>query len=160
MTDAEREVIRQHQVIEGWLTGAADRAGFAAFSDALAPGFTLVGPDGVAMAREQVRAWVEGSHGSAPHLRITIRDVRVVAGSGDLLVATYEEWHTTAPSGNNTPSPATQGRRATVVFLREPGLRWLHLHETWLAPPHRTLLAEPGPCRWPGPCGLLKRAGC
>ncbi|TDD18768.1 nuclear transport factor 2 family protein [Nonomuraea diastatica] len=134
MTDAEREVIRHHRVIEEWLTGAADRAGFESFAGALAPDFTLVGPDGVAMTQGEVRAWVEGSHGSAPDLRITIRDVRVVAESGDLVVAAYEEWHRTAPGGH-APSPAARGRRATVVFRRGPGLRWLHLHETWLAAP-------------------------
>ncbi|TDC85578.1 DUF4440 domain-containing protein [Nonomuraea deserti] len=134
MTDAEREVIRLHRVIEAWLTGTADRADFVSFTGALAPDFTLAGPDGVAMTREKVRAWVEGSHGSAPDLRITIRDVRVVADSGDLVVATYEEWHGTA-AGGHAPSPAARGRRATVVFRRGPGLRWLHLHETWLAAP-------------------------
>ncbi|MEO3885286.1 nuclear transport factor 2 family protein [Nonomuraea sp. B5E05] len=134
MTDAEHEVIRLHQVIEGWLTGAADRADFGPFAGALAPDFTLVGPDGVAMAQKEVLAWVEGSHGSAPDLRITIRDVRVVADSGDLVVATYEEWHGTAP-GAPAPPPDARGRRATVVFRRGAGLDWLHLHETWVAAP-------------------------
>ncbi|TDC06115.1 hypothetical protein E1267_17515 [Nonomuraea longispora] len=39
-----------------------------------------------------------------------------------------------SPLGH-APTPAARGRRATVVFRRGPGLRRLHLHETWLTAP-------------------------
>ncbi|SEH01986.1 hypothetical protein SAMN05444920_12342 [Nonomuraea solani] len=119
MTDAAHEVVRHHQVIERWLTGAAARTEFAAFADAHAPGFTLIGPDGAVLSRAEILAQVESAHGKAPDLTITIANVRVIAESGGLLVATYEEWH------------GTRGRRATAV-LRTTPWRWVHLHETWI----------------------------
>ncbi|MER6948469.1 hypothetical protein ABT294_31030 [Nonomuraea sp. NPDC000554] len=52
---------------------------------------------------------------------VEIRDVRVVADSPELVVATYTEWQ------------HERGRRATVVLRRQgDGLGWLHLHETWM----------------------------
>ncbi|MFB4283655.1 DUF4440 domain-containing protein [Nonomuraea sp. MTCD27] len=125
MADAAyREVARHHRLIERWLTGAADRAEFAAFADAHAPGFTLAGPDGAVLRLDEVLAAVEAAYGDAPGLTITIRAAHVVAASGDLLVVTYEEWHHTGPG--------SRGRRATAALRTAPSRQWLHLHETWL----------------------------
>ncbi|MEV0390556.1 nuclear transport factor 2 family protein [Nonomuraea sp. NPDC050643] len=119
------EVARHHRVIERWLSGAADRAGFGAFADAHAPGFTLAGPDGTVLSRGDVLTLVEAAHGTAPGLTIAIEGVRVVAESGDLVIVAYEEWHRTGRT--------RQGRRATAVLSRaQDTWRWLHLHETWL----------------------------
>ncbi|MEU4579946.1 NmrA family NAD(P)-binding protein [Nonomuraea sp. ATR24] len=112
------EIVRHHRVIERWLAGTG---GFEAFAEAHAPDFTLVTPDGQALSRERVLAEVAAARGADPGLRVEIRDARVVAGSGPLVVAAYEEWQ------------RGRGRRATAVLRREGGaLRWAHLHETWI----------------------------
>ncbi|WP_246267000.1 DUF4440 domain-containing protein [Nonomuraea typhae] len=113
--------MRHHRVIERWLSGEAGPGEFAALAGAHADGFTLVGPGGVTLTRDQVLAELERLRGAVPGLRIEIREVRVVAEEGPLLVATYQE----RQPGN--------ARRSSVVLRRtEAGLRWLHLHETWL----------------------------
>lgn len=117
----EAEIVRHHRVIERWLAGRAAREEFARFAGAHGPGFSMVTPDGRSLGRERVLAEVEGAYGSVPGLVIEIRHVRVVAASGPLVVAAYEEWH------------GGRGRTSTAV-LRMDGETpsWLHLHETWL----------------------------
>ncbi|MER5422340.1 DUF4440 domain-containing protein [Streptosporangium roseum] len=131
------EIVRLHEVIERWLSGRAPRTAeeFDAFADAQLPGFTLSGPDGSSLTRDQVLAWVEAAHGRTPGIEIRIREVELVAADGPLLVAAYQEWQ--------RGTGADRNRRSTAVFLRDPaaphGLRWRHLHETWMpetpAPP-------------------------
>ncbi|MFI6297220.1 DUF4440 domain-containing protein [Nonomuraea sp. NPDC050790] len=117
------EVVRHHEVIERWLSGEPGQ-GFEEFERAHAEGFTLAGPDGRTLDRGQVLRQVRELRGAAPGLRIEIRDVRVVAAEGALLVAAYEEWQQDGARGS------------TAVLRREDGgLRWLHLHETWLPAP-------------------------
>ncbi|MFC3980421.1 DUF4440 domain-containing protein [Streptosporangium jomthongense] len=113
----EAEIVRHHEVIERWLTGALAREEFATFADAHGPGFTLSTPDGPTLSRDQVLAEVEALHGSAPGVTIEIRNVRIVASEGAFVVATYQEVQ------------PDRTRQSTVVFQ---GTTWLHLHETWL----------------------------
>ncbi|MFI6883531.1 DUF4440 domain-containing protein [Streptosporangium canum] len=127
------EIVRLHEVLERWLSGRAPRTAeeFAAFARAHLPGFTLSGPDGSSLTRDQVLAWVEAAHGRTPGIGIRIREVELVAADGPLLVAAYQEWQ--------RGTGADRNRRATAVFLRDPaaphGLRWRHLHETWMPEP-------------------------
>lgn len=117
----EAEIVRHHQVIERWLTGAMPHADFAMFADAHAPGFTLVEPGGRTLSREQILAEVSSMHGKVPGLTIGIGEVRVVASGSPLLAATYQE---------HQPG---RSRQSTVLFHRDGArLLWLHLHETWL----------------------------
>ncbi|ACZ91710.1 DUF4440 domain-containing protein [Streptosporangium roseum] len=124
------EIVRLHEVIERWLSGRAPRTAeeFDAFAGSLLPGFTLSGPDGPSLTRDQVLAWVEAEHGRTPGIEIRIREVELVAADGSLLVAAYQEWQ--------RGTGADRNRRSTAVFLRDPaaphGLRWRHLHETWM----------------------------
>ncbi|MEV3984511.1 DUF4440 domain-containing protein [Nonomuraea sp. NPDC049758] len=117
MNGVEAEIVRHHEVIERWLTGAAAREEFARFADAHAPGFTLITPDGRTLTRDQVLAEVETLHGRAPELTIEIRDVRIIASDGALVAATYQEVQ------------PDRTRQSTVVLQ---SATWLHLHETWL----------------------------
>ncbi|WP_053175232.1 NmrA family NAD(P)-binding protein [Nonomuraea sp. SBT364] len=113
------EIVRHHRVIEGWLAGTG---GFEAFEGAHAPGFTMVTPGGEVLSRERMLAEVAAARGADPGLRVEIRDARVIAEAGPLVVAAYEEWQ------------RGRGRRATAVLRREDGaLRWTHLHETWIS---------------------------
>ena len=61
-------------------------------------------------------------------LTIEIRNVRPVLDTGDLVIATYEEWQRWSGGSN--------ARTSTVVFTIDSGarhgLRWKHVHETWL----------------------------
>jgi hypothetical protein len=121
---AREEIERHHRVIERWLAGVADAAEFGVFAGAHAETFTLAGPDGRTLTREQVLAEVRSAHGKAPGLAIEIRHIREVAVAGPLLVATYEEWQ------------QGRGRLATVVLRQDQGgLSWLHLQETWIELP-------------------------
>ncbi|MFF7243403.1 DUF4440 domain-containing protein [Embleya sp. NPDC008237] len=121
------EIVRLHVLIEGLLTGAGgDAVGFAL---AHAPDFTLVEPGGGTLSRPEVLAMVEGARGVLPGLRIGIEDVRVVASASEFVVASYREVQVRADGGGDV-------RAATVVFERDAsavhGLRWRHLHETWV----------------------------
>jgi hypothetical protein len=119
-----------HRVIEDWLTGRAARtpAAFAAFTDAHAPSFTMITPDGALLARDVLLPGFEGAHGSAPGLQIRIDGATVVHADAGSVVVTYEEWQD-GPAGRS-------GRRSTVVLERHAGaahgLRSRHLHETWI----------------------------
>ncbi|WP_433237631.1 DUF4440 domain-containing protein [Streptosporangium sp. CA-135522] len=117
MNGVEAEIVRHHEVIERWLTGAIAREEFATFADAHGPGFTLSTPDGPTLSRDQVLAEVEALYGSVPGVTIEIRHVRIVASNGSLVVATYQEVQ------------PDRTRQSTVVFQ---DTTWLHLHETWL----------------------------
>ena len=60
MTTGERlfvgEVVRLHEVIEGWTTGRLPEtdAAFAGFADALGPDFIIINPEGSIETREHV----------------------------------------------------------------------------------------------------------
>ena len=65
-------------------------------------------------------------------VRITIRNVETQWRHRDAVAATYEEWQEQAEF--------VTGRLSTVVFVVDDGapngLRWEHVHETWVqAPP-------------------------
>lgn len=123
-----REVDRLHDFFQGWLSGSLDPGSFSRVEDALAPGFAMIGPDGVRRAREPLLDRIRRSRGSRPRLRIRIRDVTVVHPGEDHCLVTYEEWQDD-PEGS-------AGRISTALFRREDaapeGVQWVHLHETWI----------------------------
>ncbi|MFD1939104.1 DUF4440 domain-containing protein [Nonomuraea mangrovi] len=125
--ECRAEVVRHHRVIEAWLTGRAPRTELDVFAAAHTPDFAYTTPDGQTLPLPHLLAMIEPAHGAAPSLTIEIHDVRVVAGADTVVVATYDEHH-------HGPDP--RDRRATVVFVRDAtaphGLRWRHLHETWI----------------------------
>jgi len=119
----EREVRDLHRFFAAYFSGAETDIG--RLVDALAPGFRMIGPDGIERDRQGTIAAVAASCG-AHDVEIEIRAPRLVT-EGPPLVVTYEEWQRMA--GDD----AFTGRVSTAVF--EPdgdGVRWLHLHETWL----------------------------
>ena len=90
----------------------------------LADSFVMIGPDGRTSNVQQVRSFVEAAYGRRP-TEFRIRNVAVRPRTS---VCTYEEWQ--------IADGITTGRISTAVMMPEPampnGLRWMHLHETWL----------------------------
>jgi hypothetical protein len=126
-----KEIIDLHDFFHAWLGGTlpAEEAVFARLADATDPAFTLITPDGEAVARDKLIEQLRAAHGSRPNWRMWIANVELRAHAGELVVATYEEWHQTGD--------ATTVRLCTAVFREQPaapnGVVWVHVHETWRA---------------------------
>ena len=130
------EVIRLHEVIAAWTTGEAANTddSFRRFAGALAPGFMIVNPGGVAEDRESVVSRFRGLHGARAgrDFRIEIHQPAVRRETGDVTLVTYHEhWF----EGAEEKSIII----ATALLQPEPeapgGLLWRHLHGSWLRPP-------------------------
>ena len=82
------EVLRLHEVIAGWTTGVAANTddSFGQFARALAPGFVIINPEGVAEDREAVVSRFRGLHGTRAgrEFRIEIREPAVHRETADL----------------------------------------------------------------------------
>ena len=130
------EVRRLHEVIAGWTTGALTNSDevFAGFARALAPGFVIVNPEGIAEDRDTVVPRFRGLYGkrAGRDFRIEIHESVVHRVSDGLALVTYHEhWF----------ESAAEGSVIIATALLEPNpdapgaLAWRHLHETWLRPP-------------------------
>lgn len=119
----DTEVRELHSFFERWFAGTADRAESARL-DVLDDTFHMIDPDGRLQSVGDVRSAIENAYGRRSVL-IEIRNVQVHPSAP---VGTYEEWQTT--DGELT------GRLSSAVMKGDPlspnGLRWMHLHETWL----------------------------
>jgi len=124
------EIEELHQFFEDWLSGALPDtdAAFDRVRQALDPEFRLIPPSGAWRSREDILTGLRRGHGGDPDRTIHIRNVRPATEGEQLLLATYEEWQEAGGS--------TDGRLSTVLFRREDeapnGLRWVHVHETWI----------------------------
>jgi len=137
----EREIEALHRFFVDWFRGAlpdTDEA-WSRFADAVAPGFTLVAPSGEAFDRDALLEGLRGRHGAegpASDFAIWIRNFRDRHVTAGLATVTYEEWQRRAGE--------ERGRLSTAVFLADAqapnGVRWVHVHETWL--PRETGLPE------------------
>ncbi len=125
-----------HEVIADWTTGVAANTdeSFGQFAGALAPGFMIINPDGVAEGRETVVSRFRGLHGARAgrDFRIEIHEPAVRQETTDAALVTYHEhWF----EGAEERSVII----ATALLQPEPeapgALAWHHLHETWLRRP-------------------------
>ena len=130
-----REIVSLHEFFVGWFSGtlAADDETFAQrFSARMDPSCLLIQPGGVGSMLSDFSAAIRSAHGSNPDFRITIRRVAVPRDLGSHIVATYEEWQRNAIFSQ----PPDNGRISTALLARDQsaplGLRWQHVHETWL----------------------------
>ena len=128
------EVDRLHQFFVAWFSGTADNDPAVLEREllsALGPELRYVLPGGECLARATLAEGLGQAHGINPEFRIKIDEVRLTASQGSLCVATYREWQRGAK--NSAPE---NGRMSTAVFETDGaapgGLRWLHIHETWL----------------------------
>ncbi|MDA2806719.1 DUF4440 domain-containing protein [Nocardiopsis suaedae] len=131
MHAAVEEIADLHRHIGAWLRGEAAPDTLGDFLGMLTPGFRLHAPGGDVVDAAALEKGFPSAHGSAPGLVLTIREPLVVAEDDGIVVAAYEE-HQDSPRERSV-------RRCTVVFLRDAaarhGLRWHHLHETWILAP-------------------------
>ncbi|MFV9673230.1 MAG: hypothetical protein ACNYZH_08385 [Acidimicrobiia bacterium] len=119
----ESEVRELHAFFERWFAGTAE-PGELERLDVLDDSFHMIGPDGRLQNVDRVRSAIADAYGHRP-MQIEIRNVQVHPSAP---VGTYEEWQTI--DGSIT------GRTSSAVMKADPlapnGLRWMHLHETWL----------------------------
>ncbi len=131
---AVREIDALHVFFAAWLGGSAPRdpTALSRLEAALAPGFSMVTPEGKRLARPAIIGWIADAHGArgtpADPFRIWITDVELLHVDPPYILAGYvERQHA---EGRDT------ARRASVLFRADPagpnGLRWLAVHETWL----------------------------
>jgi hypothetical protein len=129
----ELEVMELHQFFEDWFQGRTPDtdAAFARLPVALAPEFEMRVPSGHLRKRETLLSQLRAMHGQwagDPSKRIEVRNIRIRANDGDLVMASYEEWQRVGET--------EEGRASTVVLRRDArapnGLSWVWVHESWL----------------------------
>ena len=131
----EKEIIELHRFFVEWMTGELPRtdAAFARAADVLADGITMITPEAEVMGCEPLLGAIKTAHGAFTPpdqtFRIWIKNYDCRFVSGDLCLATYEEWQ-------REPEHPRTGRVSSVAFGHRPelphGLEWLHVHETWI----------------------------
>lgn len=132
LQDGTREITEVHQFFQEWFRGETTEEAFPRFDQALDSGFVIIGPGGRALDRGTIIEAVHRQHGADPEAVIEVRNVVLRMETETTAVFTYEEWQ-------RQPDGTMRGRLSTVVFAREArapnGLRWRHVHETWLPTP-------------------------
>jgi len=130
---AFEEVTDLHVFFEAWLGGTMEKTpgGLSRLEGALADGFTLVTPQGARLKRSEVIESLRAAHGSrSGSFRIAILEPVLLCLRPPLAVLGYIE--------EQDMGGAVTRRRSTAVFEEcadgRKGVRWLTLHETWIAP--------------------------
>ena len=125
----QQEIDELHEFFVGWFSGAIAEPQFNdAFLSRFCEDVVFIPPAGVQLGLTDLISWIKTAHGSNTDFRIAIRNVKVHCVMPTHVLATYEEWQRNAINS----TPPDNGRIATVLFERGEGLRWRHIHETWL----------------------------
>ena len=123
------EIDELHQFFEGYFLGT--ESSLDRVDAVLSPTFTIVGPHGVESDRPETMQALADGHAHTASLRIATSDHRLLLAEGNVVVASYIEHHQLRDRSNH--------RRSTVVFTIDEdapnGLRWEHVHETWVEDP-------------------------
>jgi len=126
----QKEIEDLHVFFENWLAGKAAKTEevYSRFSDSVDDSFNLISPNGVSMSRKELLPSLYQSHGKRKDVQIWTKKKKLLAQNGDILVVSYEEWQ----KENNED----RGIVSSAVFIIDPekpnGVRWLHVHETWI----------------------------
>jgi len=118
------EVERLHKFFSDWFVGKTGFETFVECESALAPGFTIVNPDGRIVDRDPLLRAIRDQHGSQDDAFsidvIPLGCTRL----GDVHLTRYEEHH-----HGTDPS-----RRLSTAVITEvaTGFQWQTVHETWL----------------------------
>ena len=131
MDRALHEVHELHRFFEAWLAGRGpeDAEHFSRLDQSLAPGFTLIAPNGHEFKRDELIHHLENSYGSrGEEFRLWVHALRGRQLASGIVLVTYEEWQSI--SGHD------QSRRSSAILQCDPepegACTWLHVHETWL----------------------------
>lgn len=128
------EVEELHQFFHDWFVGelADTDEAYARLADALAEDFAIISPSGQVSRRDSLLEQLRGSHASGKErgVKIWIRGFEMRHEFGDLAIVNYEEWQEIGNSRTGRVSTATLQRDESAPS----GIKWLHLHETWLPP--------------------------
>jgi hypothetical protein len=94
--------------------------------------FSIVSPSGITLAHDEILMLIYEGHGQSKEFRINTRNAKLLRRDGNIVLVSYEEWQHHAVN-----SPASQNGRISTALLavdeaQANGLRWLHVHETWL----------------------------
>jgi hypothetical protein len=135
-TPVEIEIIDLRRFFVQWFSGAcedSDRLFEQRLVSRFASDFQIITPGGALLEGAALWSAMRSAWGSNPGFKIEIRDVRERRVSTTrLVIASYEEWQKNALEA----TPANNARPPSALLElddRAPhGLRWLHLHETWL----------------------------
>lgn len=126
----EQEIRELHDVFEQYFLGVVPND-LGRVEAALAPEFSMSGPNGDESSRESVIASLQNGYAHTDSLTIAIEEPQLLLNEPAMVIASYIEVH-------QLPS-ATNRRRSTVVFRPDAscpnGLAWLRVHECWI-PPH------------------------
>lgn len=130
ITRIENEIIELHQFFQDWYNNqlSPTNENFARCADVLDPDFSIIFPSGDKVLYQTLLDRLHNAHNSHTAMRIWIENIEVLHQVGDLILATYEEWQEI--------EGVVTSRLSSVFFKKVSstpnGLRWLHVHETWI----------------------------
>ncbi len=140
----QAEVIQLHEFFVDWFNATCvqtDEYYHANFESRFVDEFEIIMPSGQLFTTEMLFSQLREVYGSSTQFKIQIRNVQTRDVSSDLIVTTYEEWQKNALNSE----PADNGRISSGLLKKDDaapnGVRWLHLHETWL--PADIIQADP-----------------
>lgn len=123
-----REIEELHECFEGWFNGTLES--LDRVERTLDEDFLFVSPGAAIVPRAQLMSGLAAGR-AGQSMRIRVEQVQVRWTRGDLVAATYEEWH--------VHDSYTTKRQSSIVMQVDAsapgGYRWLSVHETWLQPP-------------------------
>lgn len=137
LRECKQEIHRLHKFFVDWFAGELPNTeqAFSTGVSCLAPSFHLISPRGVVDGHETLLQSLRKAYGIHKDngFEIDIRNCQLIHENDSTVAMTYEEWQRTK---------ATETARvSTVIFQVQPeedesssleGLKWLHVHETWL----------------------------
>ncbi len=130
-----REIDDLHDLFVAWYAAAwpKQRTDFdARMGRRMDRDFSIITPTGQFLKCAEILDLIYDGHGRNSAFRIKTRNVQLLRGVGDQILATYEEWQHHAVNSDR----GENGRLSSALFAPDEsqpnGLRWLHVHETWL----------------------------
>ncbi len=126
----QKEIEELHVFFENWLSGRLEptQNNYRRFNDVADNKFNLISPNGVLQAGNDLLEDLYQAHGKRKDIKIWTKDKKLLFENSEILVVSYQEWQQEAAGD--------KGRISTAVLIFDEtkinGLRWLHVHETWL----------------------------
>jgi len=122
------EVLELHEAFERWFRREGGQESMDRIRKAFHEDLSYIGPGGGRVGRDELLRRLQDMRGAMPDIHIEVSALEELHRIGDWLVATYHETHRRGEE--------TTLRSTTVIFKVDPsaprGVRWLHVHESWL----------------------------